>query len=320
MREAAFLKQNSEKWNKYETEQTQNPDELAERFIEVTDDLAYARTFYKGSTTAQYLNGLAQTFHQNIYRNKTEHVKRIKDFWFRELPLTVKDNHVKLMYAFIIFVIAIGIGILSASVDDEFVRLILGDHYVNTTIENIKQGKPLAIYGSSDSTMMFFEITFNNIKVSFFAFIAGLFFSWGTMMLLVYNGIMLGAFQYFFYKYGYLLTSVLTIWIHGTLEISSIIIAGAGGFCLGNSILFPKTYTRLESFKNGAKSGLKLVMGLIPLFITAGFLESFVTRHADVSKIMSASIILSSAIFVIFYFIIYPIQLAKKHVGTTGKI
>ena len=125
------------------------------------------------------------------------------------------------------------------------------------------------------------------------------------------------------FAYRYLSFSKSSFFLKITLaefEISSIIIAGAGGICLGNSILFPKTYTRLESFKNGAKSGLKLVMGLIPLFITAGFLESFVTRHADVSKIMSASIILSSAIFVIFYFIIYPIQLAKKHVGTTGKI
>ncbi len=41
------------------------------------------------------------------------------------------------------------------------------------------------------------------------------------------NGVMLGAFQYFFYERGLLLPSVLTIWIHGTLEISAIVIAGS---------------------------------------------------------------------------------------------
>ena len=312
MREAAFLKQNTEKWKRYESEPTSNPDELAERFIEVTDDLAYARTFYKGTTTAQYINGLAQSFHQDIYKNKREHFKRFKDFWMYELPSTVKANHFKLLYAFIIFIVSVGIGVLSAKTDADFVRLILGDHYVNMTIENIKSGKPMAIYASENESIMFLSITANNIRVSFYAFIAGLFFSWGTMMLLFYNGVMLGAFQFFFYKYGYLLTSVLTIWIHGTLEISAIIVAGAAGFCLGNSILFPKTYSRIESFKRGASSGLKLVIGLVPLFITAGFLESFVTRHSDVSKLMSASVILISAAFIIWYFIIYPFQLEKK--------
>ncbi len=50
MREAQFLKQNAEKWKVYEAEikQHQHPDLLADRFIELTDDLSYAKTFYPG--------------------------------------------------------------------------------------------------------------------------------------------------------------------------------------------------------------------------------------------------------------------------------
>jgi len=126
------------------------------------------------------------------------------------------------------------------------------------------------------------------------------------------NGIMLGAFQYFFHMHDLLLESILVIWIHGTLEISSIIIAGAAGLVLGNSILFPGTYSRIQSFRIGAKEGLKIVLSLVPIFITAGFLESFVTRYTEMPVFLSLTIILGSLSFVVWYFFIYPKKLYKK--------
>ena len=123
---------------------------------------------------------------------------------------------------------------------------------------------------------------------------------------------MLGAFQYFFHFHGLLFESILVIWIHGTLEISAIIIAGAAGLTMGNSILFPGTYSRRNSFAIGAKEGMKMIVSLIPIFITAGFLESFVTRYTDMPIVLSLFIILTSSSFVIWYFIIYPRKLIKK--------
>ena len=65
MKEALFVKQNSEKWKSYEGLKTDNPDELAQRFVDITNDLAYAKTFYPKSKTTAYLNGLAATLHQS---------------------------------------------------------------------------------------------------------------------------------------------------------------------------------------------------------------------------------------------------------------
>ena len=179
------------------------------------------------------------------------------------------------------------------------------------TLENIKKGDPLGVYGSMDQGTMFLQITLNNIYVAFRTFIFGLFASFGTMAMLFYNGIMLGAFQYFFYERGLLLESVLKIWIHGTLEISAIIIAGCAGLTVGNSLLFPSTYSRIESFKRGMKQGLKIAIGLVPVFIMAGFLESFVTR-LTLPPVISGGIILLSASFIIWYFVLYPIHLNRK--------
>jgi len=66
MREPLFVKQNAQKWTSFEQEPTNDPDELADRFIQITDDLAYAKTFYPKSKTTAYLNGLAAGLHQSI--------------------------------------------------------------------------------------------------------------------------------------------------------------------------------------------------------------------------------------------------------------
>jgi uncharacterized membrane protein SpoIIM required for sporulation len=121
-----------------------------------------------------------------------------------------------------------------------------------------------------------------------------------------------GAFQYFFFARGLGWKSVLVIWIHGTLEISSFIVAGAAGLVLGNSILFPGTHKRVHSLRRGAKDGLKMMVGLVPIFVVAASLEGFVTRYSGMPVWLSLLILLSSLSFIIWYFIIYPVRLHKK--------
>src|ERR1700759_1778070 len=101
MREPLFVKQNAEKWSHFEQAPTKDPDELAERFIKITDDLAYAKTFYPKSKTTTYLNGLASKLHQSIYKNKTEKRNRFFAFWKYELPLLFRTYRKQLLYSFL---------------------------------------------------------------------------------------------------------------------------------------------------------------------------------------------------------------------------
>jgi hypothetical protein len=57
---------------------------------------------------------------------------------------------------------------------------------------------------------------------------------------------------------------------------------------------------------------MKIVVGLVPFLLVAGFLESFVTRHTEMPIFVSAAIILASLAFVIWYFIIYPLQVERS--------
>jgi uncharacterized membrane protein SpoIIM required for sporulation len=197
-------------------------------------------------------------------------------------------------------------------VDENFKNYILGDSYVSMTLQNIAKGDPMAVYKSDGAYGMFLGITLNNIFVSFRAFVMGIFTSIATAFLLIQNGIMVGAFQYLFYEHGLLTESALTIWIHGSLEIPAIIIAGAAGIAMGNGWLFPKTYRRIDSFRMAARRGLKIITGTTPIFIIAGFLEAYLTRHTELPHVVRLLFILACLSFVVFYFIIYPRVLHRK--------
>jgi uncharacterized membrane protein SpoIIM required for sporulation len=312
MREPLFVKQNAEKWTSFEQVPATDPDEIAERFIKITDDLAYAKTFYPKSKTTVYLNGLASKLHQSIYKNKTEKRNRFLNFWKYELPLLFKNYEKQLLYSFLFFIISCLIGALSAKYDEGFVRLILGREYVDMTNENIAKGDPFGVYKSHGEFAMFFYIAVNNIYVALVTFVSGIIFAVGSIYYMFQNGLMLGSFQYYFFSKNLGWQSVLVLWIHGTIEISSIIIAGAAGLVLGNSILFPKTYTRLVSLKRGAKDGMKLTLGLVPLFIIAAFFEGFVTRHTEMPVWLSITILAASLVFIAWYVVIYPNKLYKN--------
>lgn len=317
MREVAFIKQNKQKWLDLEQaifgKSIKNPDEIANLYIQIVNDLSYAQTYYPKSKTVIYLNHLASLMFQRIYKTKRTEKNRIIYFFMTEVPLLVYHYRRYLLYAFILFFATTLIGAVSARYDSDFVRLILGDAYVNQTLENIKDGNPVAIYKSGSNWGSFIGITINNIYVGMNCYIWGILGGVGTFYHLLQNCIMLGSFQYFFYEQGVFWTSVRGIWIHGSMEIFAIVIEAAAGFILGASILFPRTFSRMNSLKIGFKDSLKIFISTFPFTIAAGFLEGFITRYSILMPIwLSSFIILGTLAIISYYYLVYPIIIHKK--------
>jgi uncharacterized membrane protein SpoIIM required for sporulation len=314
MRETKFIKQNQEKWAEFEgaMDRTRNdPDKLNELFVQITDDLSYSRTFYPNRSVRVYLNGLAQRIFFKIYSSRRSPARRLVSFWVDELPQLMYEARSALRLSFAVFVLAFLIGMVSSAYDSEFLRLILGDSYVDMTKENIESGDPMAVYKQKGAFGMSVGITFNNIFVAFLTFVMGAFFTIGSIAILIRNGIMLGAFQYFFIEQGLFWDSFLTVWIHGTLEISAIIIAGAAGITMGKGLAFPGTYTRAKAFQQSARRGIKIMAGIVPIFIIAGFIEGYLTRHTETPDLLRGMFILVCLLFVLLYFVWYPIIKAQ---------
>ncbi|HLO56649.1 MAG TPA: stage II sporulation protein M [Saprospiraceae bacterium] len=313
MREVAFIKRNKDKWLAFEQAITgqskMNPDDLAGLYIQLVNDLSFAQTYYPKSKTVIYLNHLAATAFRQIYKTKREESNVFVRFFKIDVPTIIREHKKYLIYAFVLFFISVSIGVISAVYDDSFVRLILGDDYVEMTMTNIQSGDAVAVYKSGSNWGSFIGITMNNLTVGLKCFIYGVSGGFGTVYIMLQNGIMIGAFQSFFYQQGAFWESVRGIWIHGAMEIFAIVIETMAGLILGASILFPGTFSRLDSFKSGIRTSLKIWLSTIPFTIAAGFLEGFITRYSNVMpNVVSVGIILTTLSAISWYYLIYPFQ------------
>ena len=332
MREGMFIKKNVDKWNEYQHNPTSDPDETAERFITLVDDLSYAKTFYPRSKVTRWINSIASAIYLSIYKNKKEKYSRVFTFWKYEVPLLFKKYHRLLLFTFLLFSLFVGIGVFSSIKDESFIRGILGDSYVDMTEDNISKGDPFGVYKSDNPFTNFVYIAMNNSFVALLMVIGGVLIGIGTIWAMWNNGLMLGCFQYIFFAKGLGFQSILVIWVHGTLEILSLVIASTAGLVITQGILFPGTYSRLVSFKRGIKDAMKIMIVLVPVFIIASFFENYVTylmgntfdkQSSGGLPVWAGILILTLSLsFIIWYFVIYPIQLHKEgyHIQKNGAI
>lgn len=316
MREAVFVRRHADAWKALEARlgagSAGRPATLADDYVRLTDDLAYAQTFYPGSATAAYLNDLSAEAHARLYRNRREERGRLVRFVTHEVPLAVWEARGAMLASLLLFVGAVAIGVVSAEGDARFVRLIMGDDYVNMTEANIAAGDPLAVYKQARELDMTFGIALNNVFVSILAFV-GLFqpaelpmAQVGTGWTLLANGIMVGAFAHMFAGHGLLADFFRVVFIHGMLELSAIVVAGGAGLTAWNAWLFPGTYPRGASFRRGFKRGTKILVGLVPVFVVAAALEGYVTRHTEMPLAASLAVIGASAVYVVGYYVVLP--------------
>ena len=319
MREISFIKKNKSKWLEVEQslnqKQSQNPDELADAYIQLINDLSYSQTYYPKSKTTEYLNFLVTQIYRKIYKTKRLEQNRLKSFFLEEIPYLIYQYRKQMIFAFALFFFFVALGAISAAYDDRFVRIILGDEYVNMTLENIKNGDPMAVYKKQGELNMFIGITINNIGVAMKSYVFGLSAGVLTFFMSMQNGIMLGSFQYFFYENGVFEQSLRGIWLHGAMEIFSIVIATMAGFILAGSILFPGTYSRFQSFVTGASESLKILISTLPFFVMAGFVEGFVTRWSGAMPLwINVFIIVLTLALISFYYLVLPFIYHKKQI------
>lgn len=317
MKETSFIEQNKKKWLKFQqlaSSDSSEPEQLTELYTDITDDLSYAQTFYNKRTVRVYLNQLAQSIHNLVHQERSESLKKLITAWRVSIPLEIYRARKNMLFALILAIFWIALGWVTTVNNPDFATTVLGSQYMEVTNQNISQHDPMGIYKGGSQVVSFIDITINNIKVSFYCFILGILFGIGTHIMMMKNAVMVGVFQSYFYVKGFLAVSFLAIWIHGAFEISSIVIACGAGITLGNGLLFPGSYTRLQSLQFAAKSGIKIMLSLIPFFIMAGWLEGYVTRnYSTLSEGSKWLLITFSFALIIFYFVIYPIMVARKH-------
>ena len=323
MRETDFIGQNKDKWVAFEKKLGQkdfDPDELSRLFIETTDDLAFSRTYYPNRSVRVYLNGVSQKTYRSIYKNR----KRVKGafwkFWTSDLPDAMYHARKSLLVSFLVFVVGTSIGILSTIQDPSFPAIMLSEEYIEMTEDNIAQNNPMGVYQDESAMEMFFQIAWNNIKVSLFCFVLGLLFEVGALFFILYNSVMFGSFIWFFVQRGLMKESFLAVMLHGTIELSMIVVAGAAGVILGRGLVQPDSYSRLQSLTRNARHAMKIMIGVSTFLVIAAVVESYLTRYS-VAQTAIGQLFLDSGrlLFIIFsvvivlgYFVLLPLWRKRK--------
>jgi uncharacterized membrane protein SpoIIM required for sporulation len=316
MREVAFIRRHREQWEQFEVlladQQSAGADQLASAYVQLMDDLAYARAQYPQAATTQYLNDLAARVHASVSRNRRLRTQRVRKFFFHDVPTALLEIRPHLALAFTAFVLGITLGFVAGLQNDDLARSILGNTYVDMTKSNIENGHPLEVYATYDGQSMFLAIAFNNLMILLRSVGMGLIPVLGAAYLIVNNSVMLGCFMGLFTRYNEFESFSLGVWIHGTLEISAFVVASAAAIKVTEAVLLPGTYPRLEAFARGVRTAVLVALGMVPLVVLAALLESFVTRFNEVSPILDLGIIAASLGVVVWYVIILPQTLVKR--------
>ncbi|MGZ8284245.1 MAG: stage II sporulation protein M [Allosphingosinicella sp.] len=113
----------------------------------------------------------------------------------------------------------------------------------------------------------------HNSQIAIFAFALGFAFAVPTVLLILYNGLMLGAFFAVFAAKGLAFNLGGWLAIHGTTELFAIAIAGAAGIRIGMAIAFPGRETRTESAVRAGRSAALAMAGTVVMLAVAGLLE-----------------------------------------------
>ena len=253
--------------------------ELALLYRQVAADLSVLRQDPTARTYAAHVNQLLARAHHIIYSGRKTNLLTLFRFLKDEYP-AIFQRQVRYVLASLLVSVACGmLGVVLTSARPEFMRHFVGPEMIATMERH--QMWTHSIVGIAP--MATSAIMTNNLSVSFITFASGMTFGFGTLFYLFYNGMLLGVIGAACHHYGMSLALWSFVAAHGSLELPSIIIAGAAGLRLGHSMLFPGGYRWKDSVAQGGIEATRLVSGIIPLLVIAGCLEGFLSpSHAPV--------------------------------------
>lgn len=285
--------------------------ELVALYQRVSSHLSHARGQYRDPDLNARLSGILGEARVVIYRRRGSAVGSVGRFFAETFPAAVWGSRRYVAVAAIaLFVPAIAMGawlynspaVLDAAVPPEMQQLIADEEFAD--------------YYRSDAAQNFASyVTVNNIQVAFLAFALGILPIVGTGWILVFNGMNVGMMAAVMHRAGEGAQFWGLILPHGLLELSAICVAGAAGLRLGWSLVAPGDRTRARAFRDEGLRAVVIVGGLALCFVTAGFIEGFVTPSGLPTALRIAVGVAALALFVV-YVVLLGSRAERK--GLTG--
>jgi len=258
-------------------------EELPRLLRHVSEDLALAQHRRYASGLVTRLNALAQRAHTQLYRAHLGARSRLWNLLARDFPRAVRaDAFVLVLGAVLLF----GIGITVAIANQfwpELAYVIVGAEQLQQ-METMHDPAQRASRSAGQELLMFGFYVEHNVSIAFYSYALGILFGLGTLYLLVYNGLVLGA------VFGHMRTVGLGPSLeafaiaHGAFELTGIMLCGTAGLKLGMALLAPGQLTRRAAIVAAARAGMPIVVGATVMLVVAALLESSWSPLPSVDK------------------------------------
>lgn len=128
---------------------------------------------------------------------------------------------------------------------------------------------------SGDNLLMFGYYIMHNIGLAFQTFASGLFLGVGSLLIILFNGVFLGAATAHMINLGHGEAFFTFVVAHSAPELTAIVLAGGSGLRLGWALVAPGPRRRLDALRSAALATLPVLYGMVILLLTAAFIEAF---------------------------------------------
>lgn len=238
--------------------------------------LSVARDTSLDRALITYLEQLCTRAYFQIYGVQTPARRQIARFFLTGWPEAVRSLWLEtLICLFFMFGAAIAAYLLILSDPSWFYSIIPQELAAGRDPSASAEDLRITLYESQESWLVTFA-TFlftHNSQLAIFAFALGFAFAVPTILLILYNGLMLGAFFAVFADRGLGPNLLGWLMIHGTTELLAIAIAGAAGIRIGTAVAFPGRLSRMEAAVVAGRTGATAVLGVVVMLAVAGLLE-----------------------------------------------
>ncbi|HEV8196430.1 MAG TPA: stage II sporulation protein M [Gemmatimonadales bacterium] len=277
--------------------------DFARRYREVAADLARVRTYGADASVQARLGRLVATGHGALYRQERHTWARMWSFIARECPAAIVESRRYVFLAFLTFILPAAGGFALLRQRPELAPELLPDVMLERAeagATRSAQGAGYVETGVGQRPIVASSIIANNIRVAFSCFAGGIVFGVGSLVLLAFNGLSLGAASGHFANVGllgYLWTFVVG---HGVLELFAIWVSGAAGFMLGRALIAPGDLPRRDAIVLAGRTAMRLVGAAIVFLLMAGLIEGFVSS-GDFPLPIRLAVSSFSGLFLILY-------------------
>jgi uncharacterized membrane protein SpoIIM required for sporulation len=260
----------------------QEVSDFVAHYRELTTDLARLTTAARGREIDAlfYLSRLVAGGHNLLYRQRSLVAGSVFEYVARTVPREIRRSARPILLAGVLFfgpmagmfaVIAgtpaVAADVLSPAMLDRAEQAANRHRADAGYIDDPEVFRPVFASG----------IVANNIQVTFAVFAFGMAAGLGTLLLLITNGLMIGALAGLYQAYGVLELLIKFVAPHGVLELTAITIAGGAGFLVASAIVLPGPLTRTEALVRKGRRAVRLIAGSTLMLIPAGVIEGLIS-------------------------------------------